>query len=219
MLTNYKITQLHGLKEYRKSNGICKNLYLSLPVVDAGEIISAISLTYSSSTGTTLKLVGLKAIWFILRYFVITANITSCRSRIIEALLNREYQYNEKSLIKDIVCDRKIWIEYSIEKLKFLEASCIDYLAIAENRIVLIQVSENSAEQCNKDIRLVEDKIRILFENAREDVSLIEIRTKIQNYFILVTEEESKTYLKELFQETSSKGKLTGDVTRIGKGE
>jgi len=211
MYTDKEIAKLHADKNYKKTNSFCKNVHLSHTVIKAG--ISGIPVSISSEGKISSLVAVITLLWLFLRYMYITKEITSCRSRIIEGLLNTSFVIVPDKLVRDSIGAGNIWLEYKKDKIKVVKNACVEYIGTAEYRMILY------AHSCIRDeavfyqeFQKISGKIEQIFELANDELIQMKIKEAMLEYSNVLKDDECTNILINLFSNNQHTGNLTHGI-------
>jgi len=209
MFTDKEIIDLHKDKKYKKTNSFLKNVGLSHTVIKAG--LGGVSISISPATGTiSFSVAIISWFWKFLRYRFITNEITNCRSKIIEGLLNKDFMVSPERLIKGSIGTGNMWLEYNKDKINFMENACIEYISTPEHRIILsahsyIEDREMLVQVCNNALAELER----IFSLVRDILFKEEFRALSRNYPDILSNEEHAILIQRIFMSNNRSGNLT----------
>ncbi len=210
MFTDNEIIKLHADKKYKKTNGFIRNVHLSHTVIKSG--FGGISISLSTTGTMSFSVAIISIFWLFLRYRFITKEITDCRMRIIEGLLNTSFVIAPNELLKNFIKPGNMWLEYSQEKIDVLGKACIEYIATPEHRKILSSHSckkndKNAMAQAFKDVHTELKRIFKLADNELWRMKIIKKATL--DYPDILQDSEYADILKRIFLNNQRAGNLT----------
>jgi hypothetical protein len=218
MFTDDELIELHADKEYKKTNGFFRNVHFSRTVIR--NKCSGISLSFSTAGTASFSVSIISILWFVLRYFFITKEITGCRSRIIEELLNINPVIGSDKLINNFVKPGNIWLEDSREKIIVLGNACVEYITTAEHRAILSSHSHlNNSVELTQKFQKVHAELERIFRSATGELELREINMALFNYTNMLNNDEYGTLLKRIFFINQRSGNLTSSNNSSAESE
>jgi hypothetical protein len=209
MFTDAEIINLHNDKKYRKSNSFCKNVRLSHSVVESG--VGGLSLSISATGAPSLSVSLTSFLWIGLRYIFITGELTSCRAKIIENLLNTDFIIAPEKLVERSIGIGNLWLEYNNHKVDVMKRACLEYIETAEHRAILATHSYiNEKDILSQAFIDVRARIEQVFFLAKEDLLWKEEKELYKKkYFDALDNEKMSSFILESFTRNSTSGHLT----------
>lgn len=215
MFTDKEIIELHADKKYKKTNGFFKNVHLSHAIIKSG--IGGVSVSISTAGTMSISVAIISMFWTILRYKFITKEITNCRSRIIEGLLNTGFVIAPDKLIKDSIRTGTMWLEYNRNKVEAVGGACIEYIETAEHRVILATYSYiNDNDSLAQAFQNARSELERIFKLVNDELIQKEIKEAMLEYSSVLNNAECIPLLKGIFSENSYAGNLT---TASGSGD
>ena len=195
MFTNEEIIKLRKDKKYKKTNGFLKNCYLSQRVIKSG--IGNLSISVSTSGTVSISIISW--LWKLLsRNWFITKEITYCRSRIIEGLLNTESIVSSEKLIKESICIGKL--EYNRDVVKIIGNACIEYIGTAEYRVILASHSNiQDKEEQVQAFHNAREELERIFKLADKEFQEDEIKAAMRAYNNISNNEDFANLIKSIY--------------------
>ena len=208
MFTDVEVIKLHNDKRYRKSNGFCKNVRLSHSIVKSG--VGGISVSISTIGTISLSVSVISLFWVALRYKFITSELTSCRAKIIESLLNSNVITTPEELVESSIGIGNMWLEYNRHKIDVIRRACLEYIETPEYRVILSEYSHisdrDTLTQLFKNVRA---EIERIFMHSNDTLVQKEIKDAMANYSTALDNEKCAIMFQEIFMTNSSSGNLT----------
>jgi len=208
VFTDKEIVELHADKKYKKSNGFFRNVRLARAVIKTG--VGGISISMSNAGTVSISVAIISLFWLFLRYKFITKEMTDCRSRIIEGLLNTGFVIDPDKLVKDSIGTGNMWLEFRSEKIGAVSSACVEYIETAEHRAILSAHSyitdSNTRSQAFQKVLI---EIKRVFKLANDELVQIEIKEAMLKYSNVLNNNECVTMLQNVFSNNLHAGKLT----------
>ena len=200
MFNHDDIIRLHRDKEYKRTNRFLKNVRISFGIIKSGD--SQFPLDYFNPSITT---VVIYIFWIVIKYWVITMELVTFRSKIIEGILDAESGVPNKDLIRDSFPLSPLWLEYKKVKLEYLRKACTDYLNIHENNEILLSHSSEDRIAKIKALNDAQQSIKRIFE---EEIKEMEFSWHIDNYLSALNFPEFREKIRDI-NLSCSNGNLT----------
>jgi len=212
MFTDKEIVELQSDKKYKKTNGFFKNFHLSRMVIKTGN--SGVSASISSAGTVSLSVTVFSFLWLFFRYKVITKEITDCRSRIIEGLLNTDFVHDRNNLVREAIKPGNMWLEYSLEKVDIIGKACIDYIVTTKHRVILSKYSymKTDEKQLRQAFQDAHTSLEQIFKLVKEELLHAKFSEMMWRYSDVLADTVCREKILQTFSTNQRIGNLTSAI-------